>query len=116
MDVVVLMHPNVRNLGQSTVVGGGDVVKWENPSHVSVAKLEDAAGMRFDLTELMSQVEGVSGQRDFSNELYYDGSRAEEVAVSFRAFANPEYAPLGCGFSWKFVCYQSAYAERNRTS
>ena len=98
MDVVVVMHPNVRNLGQSTVVGGGEVIKWENPSHVSVEKLEDVAGMRFDIAELLSQVEGVSGQRDFSNELYYDGSRAEEVGYHLGRLRIPSMRHLDVGF------------------
>lgn len=99
MDIVVTLSPNVRNLGQSTVVGGGDVaVKWENPSHVSVQKLEDVAGMRFDMVDLLGQMEGVSGQRDFSNDIYYDGSRAEEVSYHLGMLRIPNMRHLDVGF------------------
>ena len=78
-DILVVMHPNVRNLGESTVIGGGTKAEWPEPSHITVEQLEDVSGMRFDIAELMSSFEGVSGQKDFSSDLFYDGSRADEV-------------------------------------
>lgn len=98
MDIVAVMHPNVRNLGESTVIGGGSVVKWTEPSHISVERLEDVAGMRFDLSELMSEFEGVSGQKDFSSNLYYDGSRADEVGYHLGRLRIPNMRHLDVGF------------------
>ncbi|HPW94093.1 MAG TPA: hypothetical protein PLT31_02785, partial [Fibrobacteraceae bacterium] len=61
LDMVILVSTNVRDLGQSTVIGGENIVEWENVRHVELDKLEDAAGMRFDLTEHLSQMSGISG-------------------------------------------------------
>ncbi len=97
-DIVVVMHPNVRNLGESTIIGGGTRVEWNEPSHITVEKLEDVVGMRFDLAELMSSFEGVSGQKDFSSELFYDGSRSEEVGYHLGRLRIPNMRHLDIGF------------------
>ena len=55
MDMVVTLSTNVTNLGASTIIGGGEPEKWEVERTVKLDKLEDAAGMRFDLTESDSQ-------------------------------------------------------------
>ena len=68
-DIVVVLHPNVRNLGESTVIGGGSKAEWPEPSHITVEQLEDVSGMRFDVAELLGSFEGVSGQKDFSSDL-----------------------------------------------
>ena len=73
MDMVVSLSTNVTNLGASTIIGGGEPEKWVVDRTVQLDKLEDAAGMRFDLTEHLSQMPGISGQKDFSSALYYDG-------------------------------------------
>ena len=98
LDIVVVMHPNVRNLGESTIIGGGTRVEWPEPSHVTVEKLEDVVGMRFDIAELMSSFEGVSGQKDFSSALYYDGSRADEVGYHLGRLRIPNMRHLDIGF------------------
>ena len=49
-DMVVTLSTNLRDLGSSTVIGGGEPEKWEPQKTVALDKLEDAAGMRFDLT------------------------------------------------------------------
>lgn len=98
LDIVVVLHPNVRNLGESTVIGGGVKAEWPEPSHVTVERLEDISGMRFDLAELMSSFEGVSGQKDFSSALYYDGSRAEEVGYHLGRLRIPNMRHLDIGF------------------
>ena len=74
LDMVITLSTNVTNLGASTIIGDGEPVKWEVERTVKLEKLEDAAGMRFDLTEHLSQMPGVSGQKDFSSALYYDGN------------------------------------------
>ena len=74
-DMVITMQTtaDVRNLGTSTVIGGGaDKVQWSFERKVNLDKLEDAAGMRFDVTEHLSQMPGISGQKDFSSALYYE--------------------------------------------
>ena len=80
MDMVITLSTNVTDLGASTIIGDGEPVKWVVDRAVQLDKLEDAAGMRFDLTEHLSQMPGISGQKDFSSALYYDGSRAGDVA------------------------------------
>jgi hypothetical protein len=97
LDVVVSIRSNARHLGSATIVGGG-VAAWQNPKVVSVQKLEDAAGLRFDLTEHLSQMPGMSGQMDFSGNLFYDGSRAEEVAYHLGELRIPNMRHLDIGF------------------
>ena len=96
LDVVVSMRSNAKHLGSATVVGGGGT--WQNPRVVSVQKLEDAAGLRFDLTEHLSQMPGMSGQMDFSSNLFYDGSRSEEIAYHLGEFRIPNMRHLDIGF------------------
>lgn len=98
LDIVVVMHPNVRNLGESTIIGGGTRAEWPEPSKITVEKLEDVVGMRFDLAELMSSFEGVSGQKDFSSALFYDGSRADEVGYHLGRLRIPNMRHLDIGF------------------
>ncbi|MCQ2062455.1 MAG: carboxypeptidase-like regulatory domain-containing protein [Fibrobacter sp.] len=98
LDMVVTLSSNLRDLGASTIVGGGEPVKWEPERTVSVDKLEDAAGMRFDLTEHLSQMPGISGQKDFSSALYYDGSRAGDVAYHLGRLRIPNMRHLDVGF------------------
>lgn len=98
-DMVVTMSTNVRNLGASTVVGGGaEKVQWQVERKINLDKLEDAAGMRFDLTEHLSQMPGISGQKDFSSALYYEGSRAEDVAYHLGRLRIPNMRHLDVGF------------------
>jgi hypothetical protein len=96
LDVVISMRSNAKYLGSATVVGGGGT--WQNPRVVSVQKLEDAAGLRFDLTEHLSQMPGMSGQMDFSSNLFYDGSRSEEIAYHIGEFRIPNMRHLDIGF------------------
>ena len=98
LDMVVSLVPNVRDLGSSTVIGGGEPVKWEPERTVKVESLEDAAGMRFDLTEHLSQMPGISGQKDFSSALYYEGSRAGDVAYHLGQLRIPNMRHLDVGF------------------
>ncbi len=100
-DMVVTMQTtaDVRNLGTSTVVGGGgDKVQWTFERKVNLDKLEDAAGMRFDVTEHLSQMPGISGQKDFSSALYYEGSRAGDVAYHLGRLRIPNMRHLDVGF------------------
>lgn len=97
-DMVVTLSSNLRDLGASTVIGGGEPEKWEPERTISVDKLEDAAGMRFDLTEHLSQMPGISGQKDFSSALFYDGSRAEDVAYHLGRLRIPNMRHLDVGF------------------
>jgi hypothetical protein len=98
MDMVVTLSTNVTNLGASTIVGDGEPIKWEVERTVHLEKLEDAAGMRFDLTEHLSQMPGISGQKDFSSALYYDGSRASDVAYHLGRLRIPNMRHLDVGF------------------
>lgn len=99
LDMVVTLSTNVRNLGASTIIGGGEEkVQWNVERKVNLDKLEDAAGMRFDLTEHLSQMPGISGQKDFSNALYYDGSRASDVAYHLGRLRIPNMRHLDVGF------------------
>lgn len=98
LDMVVSLIPNVRDLGSSTIVGGGEPVKWEPERTVKVETLEDAAGMRFDVTEHLSQMPGISGQKDFSSALYYEGSRATDVAYHLGRLRIPNMRHLDVGF------------------
>jgi len=96
LDVVVSMRSNAKHLGSATIVGGGSA--WQNPRVVSVQKLEDAAGLRFDITEHLSQMPGISGLMDFSSNLFYDGSRSEEIAYHLGEFRVPNMRHLDIGF------------------
>ena len=98
LDMVVTLSTNLRDLGASTIVGGGEPVKWEPERKISVDKLEDAAGMRFDVTEHLSQMPGISGQKDFSSALYYEGSRAGDVAYHLGRLRIPNMRHLDIGF------------------
>lgn len=98
LDMVITLSTNVTNLGASTIIGDGEPVKWEVERTVQLEKLEDAAGMRFDLTEHLSQMPGVSGQKDFSSALYYDGSRASDVAYHLGRLRIPNMRHLDVGF------------------
>ena len=98
LDMVVTLSTDLRDLGSSTIVGGGEPEKWEPERKVSVDKLEDAAGMRFDLTEHLGQMPGISGQKDFSSALYYDGSRAGDVAYHLGRLRIPNMRHLDVGF------------------
>ncbi|MCF0216222.1 MAG: hypothetical protein HUK21_07085 [Fibrobacteraceae bacterium] len=98
LDMVVTLAVNVRDLGSSTIVGDGEPVKWEPERTVAVEKLEDAAGMRFDVTEHLGQMPGISGQKDFSSALYYDGSRASDVAYHLGRLRIPNMRHLDVGF------------------
>jgi len=97
LDVVVAMRSDAKHLGTATVVGGSSAA-WQNPKTISVQNLEDAAGLRFDLIEHLSQIPGMSGQMDFSSNLFYDGSRAEEVAYHLGLFRVPNMRHLDIGF------------------
>ena len=97
-DMVVTLSSNLRDLGSSTVIGGGEPEKWEPERTISLDKLEDAAGMRFDLTEHLSQMPGISGQKDFSSALYYEGSRAGDVAYHLGRLRIPNMRHLDVGF------------------
>lgn len=100
-DMVITMQTtsDVRNLGTSTVIGGGgDKVQWSFERKVNLDKLEDAAGMRFDVTEHLSQMPGISGQKDFSSALYYEGSRAGDVAYHLGQLRIPNMRHLDVGF------------------
>jgi hypothetical protein len=98
LDVVVSMRSNAKHLGSATVIGGGSGGAWQNPRTLAVQRLEDAAGLRFDLTEHLSQISGISGQMDFSSNLYYDGSRAEEIAYHLGELRIPNMRHLDIGF------------------
>jgi len=98
LDVVVSMRSDAKHLGSATIIGGGGSMALQNPKTIPVQKLEDAAGLRFDLTEHLSQISGMSGQMDFSNNLFYDGSRAEEVAYHLGEFRIPNMRHLDIGF------------------
>ncbi|MDR2554081.1 MAG: carboxypeptidase-like regulatory domain-containing protein [Fibromonadaceae bacterium] len=98
LDVVVSMRSNAKHLGSATVIGGGSGGAWQNPQTLSVQRLEDAAGLRFDLTEHLSQISGISGQMDFSSNLFYDGSRAEEIAYHLGELRIPNMRHLDIGF------------------
>lgn len=99
LDMVVTLSTNVRNLGASTIIGGGEEkVQWNVERKVNLDKLEDAAGMRFDLTEHLSQMPGISGQKDFSSALYYEGSRAGDVAYHLGRLRIPNMRHLDVGF------------------
>ncbi|MCL2283151.1 MAG: carboxypeptidase-like regulatory domain-containing protein [Fibromonadales bacterium] len=98
LDIVVSMRSNAKHLGSTTVIGGGGEAVWQNPKAASMQKLEDAAGLRFDLAEHLSQMPGMSGQMDFSSNLFYDGSRAEEVAYHFGLLRIPNMRHLDIGF------------------
>ena len=98
LDIAVNMRSDARHLGSATVIGGGSGDTWQNPKVVSVQQLEDAAGLRFDLTEHLSQMPGMSGQMDFSSNLFYDGSRAEEVAYHLGLLRIPNMRHLDIGF------------------
>ena len=98
MDMVITLSTNVTNLGASTIIGGGEFVKWEVERTVQLDKLEDAAGMRFDITDHLSQMPGISGQKDFSSALYYDGSRASDVAYHLGRLRIPNMRHLDLGF------------------
>lgn len=98
-DMVVTLSTNVRSLGASTIVGGStEKVQWEVERKINLDKLEDAAGMRFDLTEHLSQMPGISGQKDFSSALYYEGSRAGDVAYHLGRLRIPNMRHLDVGF------------------
>jgi hypothetical protein len=97
LDVVVSMRSNAKHLGSATVIGGGTGT-WQNPRTLAVQRLEDAAGLRFDLTEHLSQISGMSGQMDFSSNLFYDGSRAEEIAYHLGELRIPNMRHLDIGF------------------
>lgn len=98
-DMVVTLSTNVRSLGASTIVGGSaEKVQWTVERKVNLDKLEDAAGMRFDVTEHLSQMPGISGQKDFSSALYYDGSRAGDVAYHLGRLRVPNMRHLDVGF------------------
>lgn len=99
MDMVITLSSNVRDLGSSTIIGGGDEkVQWTVERKVNLDKLEDAAGMRFDLSEHLSQMPGISGQKDFSSALYYEGSRAGDVAYHLGRLRIPNMRHLDVGF------------------
>ena len=98
LDMVITLSTDVTNLGASTIIGDGEPIKWEVERTVKLEKLEDAAGMRFDLTEHLSQMPGVSGQKDFSSALYYDGSRASDVAYHLGRLRIPNMRHLDVGF------------------
>jgi len=98
LDIVVNMRSDAKHLGSATVIGGGSGDTWQNPKVVSVQTLEDAAGLRFDLAEHLSQMPGMSGQADFSSNLFYDGSRAEEVAYHMGQLRVPNMRHLDIGF------------------
>lgn len=98
MDMVITLSTNVTNLGASTIIGGGEPVKWEVERTVKLEKLEDAAGMRFDITDHLSQMPGISGQKDFSSALYYEGSRAGDVAYHLGRLRIPNMRHLDLGF------------------
>ena len=98
LDVVVSMRSNAKHLGSATVIGGGGGGVWQSPQTLSVQRLEDAAGLRFDLTEHLSQISGISGQMDFSSNLFYDGSRAEEIAYHLGELKIPNMRHLDIGF------------------
>lgn len=98
MDMVITLSTNVTNLGSSTIIGGGEPIKWDVERTVKVEKLEDAAGMRFDVTDHLSQMPGISGQKDFSSALYYDGSRAGDVAYHLGRLRIPNMRHLDVGF------------------
>jgi len=98
MDMVITLRTNVTDLGASTIIGDGEPIKLVVDRTVKLDKLEDAAGMRFDLTEHLSQMPGISGQKDFSSALYYDGSRAGDVAYHLGRLRIPNMRHLDVGF------------------
>ena len=98
MDMVITLRTNVTDLGASTIIGDGEPIKLDVDRTVKLEKLEDAAGMRFDLTEHLSQMPGISGQKDFSSALYYDGSRAGDVAYHLGRLRIPNMRHLDVGF------------------
>lgn len=102
LDVIVQLVPNVRDLGQSTIISGEETGRFETKREIKLESLEDAAGMRFDLTEHLSQMPGISGQKDFSSALYYDGSRASDVAYHLGRLRVPNMRHLDFGFPGNF--------------
>lgn len=102
LDVIVQLVPNVRDLGQSTIISGEETGRFETKREVQLESLEDAAGMRFDLTEHLSQMPGISGQKDFSSALYYDGSRASDIAYHLGRLRIPNMRHLDFGFPGNF--------------
>jgi hypothetical protein len=78
-DVVVMLVPNVSDLGSQTVQESSKPT-LNVKRGVPIDVLEDAAGMRFDITEHLVQLPGISGMKDFSSDVSYNGSRSEDVS------------------------------------
>lgn len=97
MDVVITLNSNVRQL-ESTVTREVKKPTLKTNRDVPIDMLEDAAGMRFDLTEHLVQLPGFSGQQDFSSEISYNGSRSEDVAHYVGGMQVPNMRHLDIGF------------------
>jgi len=96
-SIVIYLEPNVRELTASTVRERARPT-LNTRRKMPVEMLEDAAGMRFDLTDHLAQLPGFSGQKDFSSELSYNGSRSEDVAYYLDRVRVPNMRHLDIGF------------------
>ena len=98
LDLVFVLSAELRDLGQSTIVAGEAEIQWQSAHQVELSELEDAAGMRLDLAEHLTQMSGISGQKDFSSDLYYNGSRAKDVSYHLGRLRVPNMRHLDLGF------------------
>jgi hypothetical protein len=97
MDVVVVLNTSVRKLDKSVVRESSRPLR-NTEAAVPIEALEDAAGMRFDLTDHLAQLPGMSGQKDFSGDLSYNGSRPEDVRHYLGGVRVPPMRHLDIGF------------------
>lgn len=91
----VTLTPNVKSLGTTQVTGEKRILA---KSRVSMEALESIQGLQFDLNEHLSKMPGVSGQKEFSKEISYYGSRTEDLAVSIGALSIPHLRHVDIGF------------------
>ncbi|NLB64711.1 MAG: TonB-dependent receptor [Fibrobacter sp.] len=97
LDVVIALRSSLRDLGQ-TQVRARQSQDYRSLREIPMGALEDAAGMRFDITEHLNQLPGMSGQRDFSSELSYDGARSYELNYHLGYLPIPNMRHLDVGF------------------
>lgn len=95
LDISVSVDPLGARLEDRTVAGSGS-----RRSRVpgTIAGIEEIAGMRFDLQEHLRTLPGVSGTREFTNEVSVYGSRSSDVVHLLGPFAIPSLRHLDISF------------------
>ena len=97
LDVLITMQRKGLQLETKQVKGQRKVSRLGGEME-GIEALERILGMRFDINDHLSQMQGISGQGEFTSDISYEGSRSVDVTHYLGGFRVPALRHLDIGF------------------